>query len=115
MRRVGRAVLRRQGGRRDHAVADLSRLLAHGERALLHGGGAHNVLITDPRDLPALVKLFRRTRVAYMTAVNTLFNALLNTPAFAELDFGSLRVYMGGGMAVQREVAQRWQEVTGIP
>jgi long-chain acyl-CoA synthetase len=62
-----------------------------------------------------LVKLFRGTRVAYMTAVNTLFNALLNTPAFAELDFGSLRVCMGGGMAVQREVAQRWQEVTGIP
>ncbi len=77
--------------------------------------GAHNVLITDPRDLPALVKLFRGTRVAYMTAVNTLFNALLNSPGFAELDFGSLRVCMGGGMAVQREVAQRWQEVTGIP
>ena len=76
--------------------------------------GAHNVLITDPRDLPALVKLFRRTRVAYMTAVNTLFNALLNTRGFADLDFGSLRVCRGGGMAVQREVAQRWQEVTGI-
>jgi len=77
--------------------------------------GAQNVLITDPRDLPALLKLFRRTRVAYMTAVNTLFSALLNTPGFADLDFGSLRVCMGGGMAVQREVAERWQEVTGIP
>jgi long-chain acyl-CoA synthetase len=77
--------------------------------------GAHNVLITDPRDLPALVKLFRRTRVAYMTAVNTLFNALLNTPDFADLDFSALRVCMGGGMAVQRDVAERWQKVTGIP
>jgi long-chain acyl-CoA synthetase len=77
--------------------------------------GAHNVLITDPRDLPALVKLFRGTRVAYMTAVNTLFNALLNTPGFAELDFSALRVCMGGGMAVQRDVAERWQKVTGIP
>ena len=77
--------------------------------------GAHNVLITDPRDVHALVKLLRRTRVAYMTAVNTLFNALLNTPGFAGLDFSALRVCMGGGMAVQREVAQRWQHVTGIP
>jgi long-chain acyl-CoA synthetase len=50
-----------------------------------------------------------------MTAVNTLFSALLNTPGFADLDFSALRVCMGGGMAVQREVAQRWQEVTGIP
>jgi len=77
--------------------------------------GAHNLLITDPRDVHAFVKLWGRTRVAYMTAVNTLFNALLNTKGFADLDFGSLRVCMGGGMAVQREVAQRWQEVTGIP
>jgi long-chain acyl-CoA synthetase len=77
--------------------------------------GAHNVLITDPRDLHAFVKLWRRTPVAYMTAVNTLFNVLLSTPGFANLDFSSLRVCMGGGMAVQREVAQRWQEVTGIP
>ena len=54
------------------------------------------------------------SRRAYMTAVNTLFSALLNTPGFADLDFSSMRVCMGGGMAVQREVAQRWQEVTGI-
>jgi long-chain acyl-CoA synthetase len=76
--------------------------------------GAHNVLITDPRDLHAFVNLLRRTRVAYMTGVNTLFSVLLNTPGFADLDFGSLRVCMGGGMAVQREVAQRWHAVTGI-
>ncbi len=77
--------------------------------------GGHNVLITDPRDIPGLVKLLRGTRFSFMTAVNTLFNALLNAPGFAELDFSALRVVMGGGMAVQREVAARWQQVTGVP
>src|SRR5690606_11717251 len=56
-----------------------------------------------------------RHRFAFMTGVNTLFNALLRTPGFAELDFSALRVVMGGGMAVQREVAERWQRVTGVP
>jgi long-chain acyl-CoA synthetase len=77
--------------------------------------GAHNVLITDPRDFRGFVKLLSGTRFAFMTGVNTLFNALLNTPGFADLDFSALRVCMGGGMAVQREVAARWQEVTGVP
>jgi long-chain acyl-CoA synthetase len=76
--------------------------------------GGHNVLITDPRDFRAFVKLLRKTRFAFMTGVNTLFNALLNTPGFADVDFGALRVCMGGGMAVQREVAARWQQVTGV-
>jgi long-chain acyl-CoA synthetase len=77
--------------------------------------GGRNVLITDPRDLAGLIKVFAKTRIAFMTAVNTLYNALLNAPGFAELDFSSLRVAMGGGMAVQREVAARWQKVTGVP
>ena len=77
--------------------------------------GVRNVLITDPRDLRAFLKLLRRTRFSFMTAVNTLFNGLLNTPGFGELDFRALRVCMGGGMAVQREVAERWQKVTGVP
>ncbi len=77
--------------------------------------GCRNVLITDPRDLHAFLKLLRRTRFSFMTAVNTLFNGLLNTPGFDELDFSALRVCMGGGMAVQREVAERWQKVTGVP
>jgi long-chain acyl-CoA synthetase len=77
--------------------------------------GGHNLLITDPRDLRGLVKLLGNTRFAFITAVNTLFNALLHAPGFAELDFSALRVTMGGGMAVQREVAARWQEVTGVP
>ncbi len=77
--------------------------------------GGHNLLITDPRDIRGLIKLLAKTRFAFMTAVNTLFNALLNAPGFAELDFSALRVSMGGGMAVQREVATRWQKVTGVP
>jgi long-chain acyl-CoA synthetase len=77
--------------------------------------GAHNLLITDPRDLRAFIRVLAKTKFAFMTGVNTLFNALLNAPAFRELDFSALRVCMGGGMAVQREVAARWQQVTGVP
>lgn len=77
--------------------------------------GAHDVLITNPRDMKAFVRLLANTRFAFMTGVNTLFNALLHAPGFEDLDFSSLRVCMGGGMAVQREVATRWQEVTGVP
>jgi long-chain acyl-CoA synthetase len=77
--------------------------------------GGHNLLITDPRDLRAFIKLLRHTRFGFMTGVNTLFNALLHVPEFAALDFSSLRACMGGGMAVQREVARRWQAVTGVP
>ncbi len=76
--------------------------------------GAHNLLITDPRDFKGFVAVLRKHRFAFMTGVNTLFNALLHTPAFAALDFSSLRVVMGGGMAVQRDVATRWQAVTGV-
>jgi len=77
--------------------------------------GGHNVLVTNPRDFKAFVALWRKTRVAVMTAVNTLFNALLHTPGFETVDFSSLRVCMGGGMAVQREVAARWRAVTSVP
>jgi long-chain acyl-CoA synthetase len=76
--------------------------------------GGHNLLITDPRDLQGFIKSLRKTRFAIMTAVNTLFNALLHAPGFDSIDFSSLRVCMGGGMAVQREVALRWREATGV-
>jgi long-chain acyl-CoA synthetase len=76
--------------------------------------GGHNLLITDPRDFKGFVALLRRHKFAFMTGVNTLFNALLHTDGFADLDFSSLRVVMGGGMAVQRDVAARWQAVTGV-
>jgi long-chain acyl-CoA synthetase len=76
--------------------------------------GGHNLLITDPRDLRGFIKLLRKHRFGFMTGVNTLFNALLHAPEFATLDFSSMHVCMGGGMAVQREVAVRWQAVTGV-
>ncbi len=75
--------------------------------------GAANLLIINPRDLKAFVKELRRHRFTVITGVNTLFNALLNHPGFDRLDFSHLKVTLGGGMAVQREVAQRWQQVTG--
>jgi long-chain acyl-CoA synthetase len=75
--------------------------------------GAHNVLIANPRDFPAFVKELRSWRFSFISGVNTLFNALLHTPGFAELDFSQLRITLGGGMAVQRSVAEHWQRVTG--
>jgi len=75
--------------------------------------GALNVLITNPRDIPAFVKELSRWKFSVLTGVNTLFNALLNDPQFRKLDFSALRIVVGGGMAVQRSVAKKWQEVTG--
>ncbi len=77
--------------------------------------GICNVLITNPRDLDTVVKAFKDNRIAGMTGVNTLFNALLNHGPFAKLDFRHLKITVGGGMAVQRSVAERWQKVTGVP
>jgi long-chain acyl-CoA synthetase len=74
--------------------------------------GAHNVLIVNPRDFPAFVKELKEYRFSYISGVNTLFNALLNTPGFSEVDFSELRITLGGGMAVQRSVAEHWQKVT---
>jgi long-chain acyl-CoA synthetase len=76
--------------------------------------GGHNLLVTDPRDIKGFIALLRKQRFAFITGVNTLFNALLHAPEFATLDFSALRVVMGGGMAVQRDVATRWQAVTGV-
>ncbi len=76
--------------------------------------GAENVLITNPRDMPGFVKELGKTRFTAITGVNTLFNALLNTEGFDQLDFSGLRMVLGGGMAVQRAVAERWKEVTGV-
>ncbi len=75
--------------------------------------GAHNVLIPNPRDFPGFVKELGKYRFTFFAGVNTLFNALLNTPGFDRLDFGALKVSLGGGMAVQRAVAERWKQVTG--
>lgn len=75
--------------------------------------GATNLLITNPRDIPGFVKELRKYRFTAITGVNTLFNALLNHPDFAKLDFSALKITLGGGMAVQRPVAERWQQTTG--
>ncbi|HEX4944057.1 MAG TPA: long-chain-fatty-acid--CoA ligase [Usitatibacteraceae bacterium] len=77
--------------------------------------GAKNVLIPNPRDLPGFVAELRKHRFTAITGVNTLFNALMNTPGFAQLDFSQLKMALGGGMAVQRAVAERWLEITGTP
>jgi long-chain acyl-CoA synthetase len=77
--------------------------------------GGCNVLITNPRDIPAFVKELAKHKFTLVVGVNTLFNALLNHPDFAKLDFGSLRAALGGGMAVQKAVATRWKQVTGRP
>jgi len=75
--------------------------------------GGKCVLIPNPRDIPALVREVGRHRIHCLPAVNTLFNALANNEAFRKLDFSSLRICVGGGMAVQSAVAKRWQELTG--
>jgi long-chain acyl-CoA synthetase len=77
--------------------------------------GGENVLITNPRDIPGFVKELARHKYSMITGVNTLFNALLNNPDFAKLDFSHLKMAFGGGMAVQKAVAERWKQVTGAP
>ena len=75
--------------------------------------GWTNVLITNPRDFPAFVKELKQHKFTYISGVNTLFNALLHTPGFETVDFSHLRCTLGGGMAVQRAVAEHWKKVTG--
>ncbi|SDD19701.1 AMP-binding protein [Aquimonas voraii] len=77
--------------------------------------GGLNHLITNPRDMPGFVKTLSGIRFTAITGVNTLFNGLLNTPGFDKLDFSRLHLTLGGGMAVQRAVAERWKKVTGVP
>lgn len=77
--------------------------------------GGINVLITNPRDAEGFVKELSKVPFTFFPGVNTLFNMLLHTPGFAELDFSTLKAALGGGMAVQRAVAERWLEVTGSP
>ena len=76
--------------------------------------GAHNLLIANPRDIPGFIKEMSKYRFTVLTGVNTLFNCLLNDENFAKLDFSNFKLVLGGGMAVQQAVAERWQEVTGI-
>jgi long-chain acyl-CoA synthetase len=77
--------------------------------------GARNVLITNPRDLPAFIDELKHTPFTAMIGVNTLYNALLNAPAFAEVPVRGLKLAVAGGMAVQRAVAEKWKQLTGVP
>jgi len=77
--------------------------------------GGLNVLVSNPRDIGGFIKILQRYRFTAITGVNTLFNALLNHPQFAGLDFSALRLALGGGMSVQQAVAKRWKQVTGVP
>ena len=75
--------------------------------------GGHNVLIPNPRDFPGFVREIAKHPPTFFAGVNTLFNALLHTPGFDQLDFSALKVSLGGGMAVQKAVAEHWKKVTG--
>jgi long-chain acyl-CoA synthetase len=77
--------------------------------------GALNILIPNPRDIGGFIKELGKYKFNMFPAVNTLFNGLLNHPEFAKLDFSGLKVSNGGGMAVQRSVAERWFKTTGCP
>ena len=77
--------------------------------------GGSNILISDPRDMPGFIKKLGRHPFTAITGVNTLFNTMLNTEGFSDLDFSNLKMTLGGGMAVQKAVAEHWKEVTGVP
>lgn len=77
--------------------------------------GALNILITNPRDLPGFVKELKKWKFSAFTGVNTLFNGLLNNDEFKTIDFSALKVTLGGGMAVQRAVAEKWKALTKKP
>jgi len=76
--------------------------------------GAKNVLITNPRDMPSFVEVWKNTPATVFTGVNTLFNGLLHTPGFEQVDFSSLKFCLGGGAAIQQAVADKWQQVTNV-
>lgn len=80
---------------------------------LMYSTGVKNVLITNPRDIPAFIKELRKYKFTILTGVNTLFNGLLNNPEFRNLDFSRLSGAVAGAMAVQDAVAKKWKEVTG--
>jgi long-chain acyl-CoA synthetase len=76
--------------------------------------GGKNVLIVNPRDIPGFVKELAKHKYTTITGVNTLFNGLMHHPDFEKLDFSALRISNGGGMAVQKAVAERWKKITGV-
>jgi long-chain acyl-CoA synthetase len=77
--------------------------------------GAHVILITNPRDMPTFIKTLRKYKFTAMIGVNTLYSALLNAPGFDRVETRNLKMANAGGMAVQRAVAEKWKQVTGVP
>ncbi len=77
--------------------------------------GCHSVLVTNPRDIPSVIKEMRKYKMTLMSGVNTLFNALMNHPDFEKIDFSSLKVSVGGAMALQKPVVERWTRLTKSP
>jgi long-chain acyl-CoA synthetase len=77
--------------------------------------GGHNLLIANPRDIPAFIKELQSFKAHVFPGLNTLFNAMMNNPEFKKIDFSSLMLVLGGGMAIQRPVAERWLQMTGRP
>lgn len=77
--------------------------------------GAKNILITNPRDIPGFIKELKKYPVTALTGVNTLFNALIHHSDFPTINFSTWKIALGGGMAVQKTVAQQWKQITGIP
>ncbi len=77
--------------------------------------GGHNLLIANPRDIPGFVKELQGFKAHVFPGLNTLFNAMMNNPEFRKIDFSSLMLVLGGGMAIQRPVAERWLDITGRP
>ena len=105
-------------GAMDHAVVVTALPLYHifaltSNMLVFTRVGGENLLITNPRDMAGFVKELSKVKFTFITGVNTLFNGLLNTPGFDRLDFSSLKVALGGGMAVQAAVSERWRQVTG--
>lgn len=74
--------------------------------------GARNILVTNPKDIPAFIKLLSQRNYTVLTGVNTLFNALMNHPKFSNIDFRKLKISVAGGMALQKAVAERWKKMT---
>lgn len=95
------------------SVTAVSRICSYRKLFTVCRNGGRNLLITNPRDIPGFVKELQKHPFTAITGVNTLFNALINNEDFHELDFSNLRLAVGGGMAVQRSVAERWQKTTG--
>lgn len=77
--------------------------------------GAHNLLITNPRDLPGFIKELKKHKVEIFPGLNTLFNGLMNQPDFKDIDFSRLKISIAGGMALQKVIGEKWEKLTGCP